>query len=99
MPVDTAVTEAARAQDAGVVVFTVGLGQDVDVPALAALTSRSGTSPVVCASTALPHGGGRSPRRLPARANRVTVWPARRLGRRGRRGAAGAGRPGAPRRP
>jgi hypothetical protein len=40
VPVDVAVAEAARAKDAGVVMFTVGLGQDVDAPALAAMASR-----------------------------------------------------------
>jgi hypothetical protein len=40
VPVDVAVAEAARAKDAGVVLFTVGPGQDVDMPALAAMASR-----------------------------------------------------------
>ncbi len=33
-------TVPARAKDAGIALFTVGLGQDVDVPALAATASR-----------------------------------------------------------
>jgi Ca-activated chloride channel homolog len=40
VPVDVAVAETARTKDAGVVLFTVGLGQDVDAPALAAMASR-----------------------------------------------------------
>jgi hypothetical protein len=34
------VDEARRAKEAGVLVFTVGLGQDLDVAALAAIASR-----------------------------------------------------------
>jgi Mg-chelatase subunit ChlD len=40
VPADVAVDEARRAKEAGVVVFTVGLGQDLDVAALVAIATR-----------------------------------------------------------
>jgi len=39
VPVDAAVAEAAAAKAAGVVVFTIGLGEDLDAAALAAMAS------------------------------------------------------------
>jgi hypothetical protein len=40
VPVEVAVAVATRAKDAGIALFTVGLGQDVDVPALSAMAGR-----------------------------------------------------------
>jgi hypothetical protein len=40
VPVDVAVAEATRAKDAGVMVFTIGLGADLDFAALTAMASR-----------------------------------------------------------
>jgi hypothetical protein len=40
VPVDVAVAEATRTKDAGVTLFTIGLGADLDFAALTAMASR-----------------------------------------------------------
>jgi Mg-chelatase subunit ChlD len=40
VPVEAALAEAASAKDAGLVLFTIGLGQDLDAAALVAMASR-----------------------------------------------------------